>query len=107
MSKKLPLAAALIGLLPVVLVAPGYAAEPPADDPGMAAEPADPNAAPYPPDGVTDPNVDYPTDGTEGTDQGEAGVDGAAPPAADAPAPPDDAPAPPAAADAPAPPAKP
>jgi hypothetical protein len=105
MSMKLPLAAALIGLLPVVVVGPGYAAEPPPVDPGMAAEPADPDAAPYPPDGVTDPNVDYPTDGTEGTDQGEAGVDGPASPAADAPAPPaGDALAPPA---APALPAKP
>ena len=31
---------------------------------GTAAEPADPNAAPYPPDGVIDPNAEYPTDGS-------------------------------------------
>ena len=45
---------------------------PPPADAGPATEPDDPNAAPYPPDGVIDPNAEYPTDGAEGTDQGEA-----------------------------------
>jgi len=77
---------AMVGLLPFATGALVLAAEPPADS-GMATEPEDPNAAPYPPDGVTDPNVDYPTDAPEGTDQGEAAdpappAAGAAPPAA-------------------------
>jgi hypothetical protein len=80
---------AVVTLLPFATAPLVSAAEPPADS-GMASEPEDPNAAPYPPDGVIDPNVDYPTDGVEGTDQGEAG-------ATDQPAPPAAAPAPPAA----------
>jgi len=61
-----------------------YAAEPPANDPTAAgqqspdpetAEPGAVDDAPYPPDGVTDPDVVYPTDGTEGTDQGEFGAE--------------------------------
>jgi hypothetical protein len=78
---------AMLSLLPFSTATLVAAAEPPADS-GMATEPEDPNAAPYPPDGVTDPNVDYPTDAPEGTDQGEAASDptppatGTAPPAA-------------------------
>lgn len=79
MSKKLLLVLALIGSLPYA-AAPARAADPAPADSGMVAEPEDPDAAPYPPDGVTDPNAEYPTDGSEGTDQGEAGVD--TPPAA-------------------------
>lgn len=87
MRNKL-LALVLASILPFATASLLLAAEPPADT-GMATEPEDPNAAPYPPDGVTDPNVDYPTDGPEGTDQGEAGATNqAAPPAGAAPAPP-------------------
>ncbi len=86
--RLLPLVA-LIGLLPVAAIAAGNAADqpaPPPADTGPVSEPEDPNAAPYPPDGVTDPNAEYPTDGTEGTDQGE-GIppDASPPPANDAP----------------------
>ena len=92
-NRLLPLVA-LMSLLPVAAIAAGNAADqpsPPPVDTGPASEPEDPNAAPYPPDGVTDPNAEYPTDGTEGTDQGEAAPPDAPPP----PAPPD-APPPPA-----------
>jgi hypothetical protein len=83
MIKKLLLILALTGLLPFAVAAPGYAADPPPTDPGMVAEPADPNAAPDPPDGVVDPNATYPTDEGQSTDQGETGADApAAPPAA-------------------------
>lgn len=83
MIKKLLLVLALTGLLPFAVAAPGYAADPLPTDPGMVAEPADPNAAPDPPDGVVDPNATYPTDEGQSTDQGETGVDApAAPPAA-------------------------
>ena len=92
MRNKL-LALVLASILPFAMASLVSAAEPPADS-GMATEPEDPNAAPYPPDGVTDPNVDYPTDAPEGTDQGEAG-------ATDQPAPAGAAPAPPAAGTAP------
>jgi hypothetical protein len=71
MIKKLLLVLALTSLLPFALAAPGYAVDPPAVDPGTAADPADPNAAPDPPDGTIDPNATYPTDGDQGTDQGE------------------------------------
>ena len=87
---------AMAGLLPFATAALVSAAEPPADS-GMVTEPEDPNAAPYPPDGVTDPNVDYPTDAPEGTDQGEAATD-PPPPAATGTAPPAAAATPPAAA---------
>jgi hypothetical protein len=80
MSKRLLPFLALLSLLPYAAATSSYAADPPPNDPGMAAEPEDPNAAPYPPDGVTDPNAVYPTDGTEGTDQGEIGAE-APPPA--------------------------
>ena len=73
-NRLMPLVA-LMSLLPVAALAAGNAADPPTPPPtdaGPASEPDDPNAAPYPPDGVTDPNAEYPTDGTEGTDQGEA-----------------------------------
>ena len=83
MRNKL-LVLAMLSLLPFSTAALVAAAEPPADS-GMATEPEDPNAAPYPPDGVTDPNVDYPTDAPEGTDQGEAATDPAPPAAATAP----------------------
>lgn len=79
MIKKL-LAIALVGLLPFVGAAKAYAEEPPPEVGATA--PDDPDAQPYPPDGVTDPNATYPTDGSEGTDQGEAGAE---PPAAAAP----------------------
>jgi hypothetical protein len=79
MSKKLLLVLALIIALPYV-AAPARAADPPPDDAGMAAEPEDPDAAPYPPDGVTDPNAEYPTDASEGTDQGETETPPPAPP---------------------------
>jgi hypothetical protein len=73
MTKRLSMALALAGLL---LAAPAalYAADAPPTDPGMTNEPADPDAQPYPPDGVTDPNANYPTDGQEGTSQGEDGA---------------------------------
>jgi hypothetical protein len=74
MMKKPLLVLALISLLPFAVAAPGYAADPPPTDPGMAAEPPDPNAAPDPPDGVVDPNANYPTDESQTTDQGETGV---------------------------------
>ena len=82
-NRLLPLVA-LMGLLPVAAIAAGNAADqpvaPPADA-GPASEPED-HEAPYPPDGVTDPNAEYPTDGTEGTDQGEAVPPDASPPPA-------------------------
>lgn len=81
--RLLPLLA-LMSLLPVAAVAAGNAAAPPSPPPvdsGPASEPEDPNAAPYPPDGVTDPSAEYPTDGTEGTDQGETVPDPSTPPA--------------------------
>ncbi|MDH4982216.1 hypothetical protein [Hyphomicrobium sp. D-2] len=44
----------------------------------LAADPAPPaepgtveDGMPWPPDGVTDPNVEYPTDGTDGISDGE------------------------------------
>lgn len=74
MLKKVLLVVALMGLFPFTVAAPGYAADPPPDQ-GMPAEPEDPNASPDPPDGVTDPNADYPVDNTEGTDQGETGAE--------------------------------
>lgn len=78
MRKKLLLIPALISLLPYA-AAPSYAADPPPAGSGMVAEPEDPDAAPYPPDGVTDPSAEYPTDGNDGTDQGEAAADAPAP----------------------------
>ncbi len=83
MRNKL-LVLAMLSLLPFATAALVSAAEPPADS-GMATEPEDPNAAPYPPDGVTDPNVDYPTDAPEGTEQGEAASDPTSPAAGTAP----------------------
>ena len=65
----------MISLLPFAAAALVLCRRSAAGRPGMATEPDDPNAAPYPPDGVTDPNAEYPTDGTEGTDQGEAATD--------------------------------
>jgi hypothetical protein len=70
-------------LLPalVVLAALGVAATGAsgADDPAPPTPPAAGEAPddgqPYPPDGVTDPNAQYPTDGAgETTDPGEAGA---------------------------------
>lgn len=88
MIKKL-LAIALAGLLPLAGASTVYAEDPPAD-PEVQTAPEDPDGQPYPPDGVTDPNAQYPTDGS-GTDQGEAGAE---PPAEGAPtdSPPADAP---------------
>jgi hypothetical protein len=92
MRRKLLLVLALSSLLSFATAAPSYAEPPPPPpaDAGPATEPDDPNAAPYPPDGVTDPNAQYPTDGTEGTDQGEAIQDAptATPPPAGDDAPP-------------------
>ena len=99
MRRKLLLVLALSSLLSAALAARSYAepSPPPPADAGPATAPDDPNAAPYPPDGVTDPNAQYPTDGTEGTDQGEAVPDApnaTPPPAGDGDPPPagDDAP---------------
>lgn len=43
------------------------------------ATPSEPGAIeegmPWPPDGVTDPNVEYPTDGTDGISEGEMAVE--------------------------------
>jgi len=84
MTKKLLLAIALAGVLPVAGALPLRADDPPPAESGGAAQPEDPDAEPYPPDGVTDPNVTYPVDGAESAGQGE---DGAAPQApADGPA---------------------
>jgi len=83
MGKKL-LILTFLALLAGASVQAVHAAEPPASDPAAAgqqgadegvAEPGAVDDAPYPPDGVTDPDVVYPTDGTEGTDQGEFGAD--------------------------------
>jgi hypothetical protein len=87
MLKKTLLAVACVAFLPLAATLPALAADPPADQ-GMTAPPEDPDAAPYPPDGVTDPNAEYPVDGAEGTDQGEPGAEPAPGPAAQpAPAP--------------------
>lgn len=49
----------------------------------FAADPAPPgtveNGMPWPPDGVTDPNVEYPTDGTDGISDGEMAAERNAP----------------------------
>jgi hypothetical protein len=85
MRTKILLVLALATLLPIGASAAGNAADPPPTPPADAVpgpEPDDPNAAPYPPDGVIDPNAEYPTDGAEGTDQGEAGAPADPPPAA-------------------------
>jgi hypothetical protein len=93
MRRKLLPVLALSSLLSAVAVAPSYAEPPPPlPDGGPVTEPDDPDAAPYPPDGVTDPDVQYPTDGTEGTDQGEADPDALTPPAGDGAPPVNDAP---------------
>jgi hypothetical protein len=84
MLKKVLLILAFLGLSAFTAATPGVAADPPAEQ--GATEPEDPDAAPYPPDGVTDPNADYPVDGSEGTDQGEPGA-GADPAPQPAPAP--------------------
>ncbi len=91
MRTRILLVLALASLLPIAAVAAGTAADPPPTPPAdavPATEPDDPNAAPYPPDGVIDPNAEYPTDGAEGTDQGETGAP-ANPPAAGDATPPD------------------
>ena len=88
MAKKwLLLAVALFGLLPLGGVSIAYAADTAADvpadaqedagppaDTGEGNEPDDPDAAPNPPDGVTDPNVTYPTDDS-GAGQGDTGAE--------------------------------
>ena len=81
MGKKL-LIFTFLAFVAGAIVPPVQAAEPPADDPAAAERGAEQGAdqgavddAPYPPDGVTDPGVVYPTDGTEGTDQGEFGAE--------------------------------
>ncbi len=94
MIRKLLTAIALLVLLPLATASlvsiPGaYAAEPPPAGPPGAAEPDDPEGQPYPPDGVTDPNATYPTDGAgDTTDPGEAVAVPPEPPAVgEAPAP--------------------
>lgn len=101
MIKKLLPVAALLAVLPLTVATGVYAEEPPPGEAGAAA-PDDPNAQPYPPDGVTDPNAQYPTDPSNMTDQGETGAEPPAAPPSDAAPPADAAPgdAPP--ADAPA-----
>jgi hypothetical protein len=91
MVRKLLAAIAFLAL-PVAATAPAYAEDPPAAGaaeapPAAAPEADDPDGQPYPPDGVTDPNATYPTDGTgDTTDQGEAGAAPPdAPPAGSAP----------------------
>jgi len=81
MGKKL-LIFTFLAFLAATAVPTVHAAEPPANDPAageqgldQGAEPGAIDDAPYPPDGVTDPDVVYPTDGTEGTDQGEFGAE--------------------------------
>ncbi len=84
MMKKL-LAIAFAGLLSLAGASAVYAQDPSADPPadaGAQTAPEDPEGQPYPPDGVTDPNAEYPTDGAT-TDQGETGAE---PPAEGAPA---------------------
>jgi hypothetical protein len=85
MRRKVVLVLAVSGLLSAAVAARSYAEPPPPPpaDGGPANEPDDPNAAPYPPDGVTDPNAQYPTDGSEGTDQGEVVPDAGLPAAGD------------------------
>lgn len=83
MIRKLLPVVALLVLLPLAVAFQVYAEEPPAGESGAAA-PDDPNAQPYPPDGVTDPNATYPTDGSNMTDQGETGIEPPAGPPADA-----------------------
>lgn len=92
MIRKLLLAISISTLLPFTVTPMAYAADPPpAADPQAvpqgAPEPDDPDGQPYPPDGVTDPNATYPTDGAgDTTDPGEAGaVAPDAPPAGNTP----------------------
>ena len=76
MGKKL-LILTVSALLAGVSLPPVEAAEPPPDDPVSTEQGADQgpiDGAPFPPDGVTDPDVVYPTDGTDGVDQGEFGL---------------------------------
>ncbi|MFN3626016.1 MAG: hypothetical protein ACK4TP_18425 [Hyphomicrobium sp.] len=86
MIRKLVLAAVMLALAAPSAVAPAVAEDPPpAANTGaqQGAEPDDPDGQPYPPDGVTDPNAVYPTDGPgDTTDQGEAAAaaPGASPP---------------------------
>lgn len=87
MIRKLVLATVMLALAAPSAVVPAVAEDPPpaADTQGaqQGAEPDDPDGEPYPPDGVTDPNAVYPTDGSgDTTDQGEAAAaaPGAAPP---------------------------
>lgn len=84
MLKKMLLTVAFLALFPFTASLPTQAADP-GDDQGMTAPPDDPDAAPYPPDGVTDPNAEYPIDAPEGTDQGEPGAEPAPGPAAQPP----------------------
>lgn len=77
MLKKVLLAVGFLGLVASTATVPAYAADPPPEQ--GTTEPEDPDAAPYPPDGVTDPNANYPVDAPEGTDQGEPGGEAAAP----------------------------
>jgi hypothetical protein len=86
MIKKL-LAIALVGLLPLTAASTVYAEDPPSDS-GVTAAPEDPDAQPYPPDGVTDPNTPYMTDDSanKGAGDGEAGGEPSADPQAEPPA---------------------
>ena len=79
MTKKLLACIALTCLMSLASAPRVYAEDPAPVDAARGAEaqpgePDDPDASPYPPDGVTDPNATYPTDGSGGTDPGEAGA---------------------------------
>lgn len=74
MIKNLLPVIALLILLPLAAVSQAYAGEPPPAESGETAVPDDPDAQPYPPDGVIDPNAIYPTDASGGTEPGETGA---------------------------------
>jgi len=81
MRKNPLLILALMGLFGIGLVGSGFAAETPVDDGAAVAAPEE-EGEPYPPDGVTDPDVVYPTDEGTGAEGGE-GTDEDVPAAGD------------------------
>ena len=82
-NKKLilfALAAAVSGGASVTGAALAVESAVPAVSSGAAAEPGPvEDGMPWPPDGVTDPNVEYPTDATEGISEGEMAAEQATP----------------------------
>lgn len=72
MGKNLLPVVGLLLLLSLGATSQAVAGEPPPAESGETAVPEDPDAQPYPPDGVTDPNAIYPTDASAGAEQGEA-----------------------------------